>query len=397
MKKLPKILLIAALILFSVGATFYITYTELTRQYALELQTITPVEQKTAEISDYLGEYFIDEYDEQALADAAAAAMVEATGDEWSYYLTADEYAMYLESFYNAYVGIGVTITADEEGGGMRIESVVPNGPADRSGVLVGDILLQVEGQDTLTLGVTGTRDLVRGEEGTAVNMLFSRDGEKLELTIVRESIDTEVASCELLDGEIGYIRINNFDVRCADETIACINEMRNAGAKALLFDVRFNGGGLKDEMVEVLDHLLPEGVLFRSVDYAGEEEVDYSDKRCIKLPMAVLVNLDSYSAAEFFAAALQEYGWATVVGEQTYGKGNFQTSFELSDGSMLNISIGKYYTPEGKSLTGVGITPDIVCELSDEDYADLYYGLLEKEDDEQLQQALDALRQKIS
>ena len=397
MKKLPKILLIAALILFAVGATFYITYTELTRQYALELQTITPVEQKTAEISDYLGEYFIDEYDEQALADAAAAAMVEATGDEWSYYLTADEYAMYLESFYNAYVGIGVTITADEEAGGMRIESVVPNGPADRSGVLVGDILLQVEGQDTLTLGVTGTRDLVRGEEGTAVNMLFSRDGEKLELTIVRESIDTEVASCELLDGEIGYIRINNFDVRCADETIACINEMRNAGAKALLFDVRFNGGGLKDEMVEVLDHLLPEGVLFRSVDYAGEEEVDYSDKRCIKLPMAVLVNLDSYSAAEFFAAALQEYGWATVVGEQTYGKGNFQTSFELSDGSMLNISIGKYYTPEGKSLTGVGITPDIVCELSDEDYADLYYGLLEKEDDEQLQQALDALRQKIS
>ena len=397
MKKLPKILLIAALILFAVGATFYITYTELTRQYALELQTITPVEQKTAEISDYLGEYFIDEYDEQALADAAAAAMVEATGDEWSYYLTADEYAMYLESFYNAYVGIGVTITADEEAGGMRIESVVPNGPADRSGVQVGDILLQVEGQDTLTLGVTGTRDLVRGEEGTAVNMLFSRDGEKLELTIVRESIDTEVASCELLDGEIGYIRINNFDVRCADETIACISEMRNAGAKALLFDVRFNGGGLKDEMVEVLDHLLPEGVLFRSVDYAGEEEVDYSDKRCIKLPMAVLVNLDSYSAAEFFAAALQEYGWATVVGEQTYGKGNFQTSFELSDGSMLNISIGKYYTPEGKSLTGVGITPDIVCELSDEDYADLYYGLLEKEDDEQLQQALDALRQKIS
>lgn len=397
MKKLPKILLIAALILFAVGATFYITYTELTRQYALELQTITPVEQKTAEISDYLGEYFIDEYDEQALADAAAAAMVEATGDEWSYYLTADEYAMYLESFYNAYVGIGVTITEDEEAGGMRIESVVPNGPADRSGVQVGDILLQVEGQDTLTLGVTGTRDLVRGEEGTAVNMLFSRDGEKLELTIVRESIDTEVASCELLDGEIGYIRINNFDVRCADETIACINEMRNAGAKALLFDVRFNGGGLKDEMVEVLDHLLPEGVLFRSVDYAGEEEVDYSDKRCIKLPMAVLVNLDSYSAAEFFAAALQEYGWATVVGEQTYGKGNFQTSFELSDGSMLNISIGKYYTPEGKSLTGVGITPDIVCELSDEDYADLYYGVLEKEDDEQLQQALDALRQKIS
>ena len=397
MKKLPKILLIAALLAFAAGATFYITYTELTHQYELELQSFTPVERKTAEISSYLEEYFIDEYDEDALADAAAAAMVEATGDEWSYYLTADEYEMYLESFYNAYVGIGVTITEDEQAGGMRIESVTPGGPADQAGVRVGDILLQVEGQDTLTLGMTGTRNLVRGEEGTAVTLLFQRDGEQLELTITRANIETQVAACELLEGDIGYIRINNFDVRCARETIACIDQMRSEGAKALLFDVRFNGGGLKDEMVKVLDYLLPEGVLFRSVDYAGEEEVDYSDKRCVEMPMAVLVNLDSYSAAEFFAAALQEYGWATVVGEQTYGKGNFQTGFELSDGSMLNISIGKYYTPEGKSLTGVGITPDIACELSEDDYANLYYGLLEKEDDVQMQKALDVLRQKIS
>ena len=397
MKKLQKILLIAALLVFAAGATFYITYTELTHQYELELQSFTPVEQKTAEISSYLEEYFIDEYDEDALADAAAAAMVEATGDEWSYYLTADEYEMYLESFYNAYVGIGVTITEDEQAGGMRIESVTPGGPADQAGVRVGDILLQVEGQDTLTLGMTGTRNLVRGEEGTAVTLLFQRDGEQLELTITRANIETQVAACELLEGDIGYIRINNFDVRCARETIACIDQMRSEGAKALLFDVRFNGGGLKDEMVKVLDYLLPEGVLFRSVDYAGEEEVDYSDKRCVEMPMAVLVNLDSYSAAEFFAAALQEYGWATVVGEQTYGKGNFQTGFELSDGSMLNISIGKYYTPEGKSLTGVGITPDIACELSEDNYANLYYGLLEKEDDVQMQKALDVLRQKIS
>ena len=397
MKKLQKILLIAALLVFAAGATFYITYTELTHQYELELQSFTPVEQKTAEISSYLEEYFIDEYDEDALADAAAAAMVKATGDEWSYYLTAEEYKTYLEDFYNAYVGIGVTITEDEQAGGMRIESVTPGGPADQAGVRVGDILLQVEGQDTLTLGMTGTRNLVRGEEGTAVTLLFLRDGEQLELTITRANIETQVAACELLEGDIGYIRINNFDVRCARETIACIDQMRSEGAQALLFDVRFNGGGLKDEMVKVLDYLLPEGVLFRSVDYAGEEEVDYSDKRCVEMPMAVLVNLDSYSAAEFFAAALQEYGWATVVGEQTYGKGNFQTGFELSDGSMLNISIGKYYTPEGKSLTGVGITPDIACELSEDDYANLYYGLLEKEDDVQMQKALDVLRQKIS
>lgn len=397
MSKSQKILLIAALFIFAVGATFYITYTELMRENTLAWEDLRPVEQKTTEISELLEEFFVDDYDEQAIADAAAAAMVEATGDEWSYYLSADEYEVYLESFNNAYVGIGITIVEDETAGGLRIVTVTPGGPADEAGIQADDVVLQVEGQSTLTLGVSGARDLVRGEAGTQVTLLLARGEEQWELTLTRRSIETEVASCELLDGDIGYIRINNFDVRCADETIACIDEMIGAGAKALLFDVRFNGGGLKDEMVEVLDYLLPEGVLFRSVDYAGREDTDDSDSACVEMPMAVLVNFDSYSAAEFFAAALQEYDWAVIVGEQTYGKGNFQSGFELSDGSMLNISIGKYFTPQGRSLTGVGVTPDIECEISDEAYEQLYFGLLEKEDDAQLQQALAALRQKIS
>lgn len=397
MNKLQKILLVAALFVFAVGATFYITYTELTREYTLEWEDLRPVEQKTAEISDLLEDFFVDDYDEQALANAAAAAMVEATGDEWSYYLSADEYESYLESFYNAYVGIGITIEEDEDAGGLRIVAVTPGSPADEAGIQVDDVVLQVEGQSALALGASGARNLVRGEEGTQVTLLLARGSVQRKLTLTRRSIELEVAGCELLDGDIGYIRINNFDVRCADETIACIEEMIGAGAKALLFDVRFNGGGLKDEMVKVLDYLLPEGVLFQSVDYAGREDTDYSDSACVELPMAVLVNFDSYSAAEFFAAALQEYDWAIVVGEQTYGKGNFQSSFELSDGSMLNISIGKYFTPEGRSLTGVGVTPDIVCEISDEEYEQLYYGRLEEQDDAQLQQALAALRQKIS
>ena len=148
---------------------------------------------------------------------------------------------------------------------------------------------------------------------------------------------------------------------------------------------------------VKVLDYLLPEGDLFRSVDYAGREEVDTSDASCVELPMAVLVNEDSYSAAEFFAAALQEYEWATIVGSQTYGKGNFQTAFYLSDGSMVNLSIGKYYTPGGKSLSETGVTPDVVVDLDDEQYALLYYNALEQADDPQFQAAIDTLTQKIS
>lgn len=389
---LPVLLVVAAMLLSSIVTKRAVEY-----HYDEQLRALAPVQQKILEVSAYIDEFFIDDYDEQQMADAAAAAMVEATGDEWSYYLTADEYQTYLESFYNAYVGIGVTISVDEQAGGMRIESVTPGGPAEEAGVQVGDVVLKVDGQNTLELGTEGTRALVRGTEGTDVTLTFLRGDETFDLCITRRSIETDVATCEMLDDEIGYIQISNFDVRCADETIACIEQLLADGAKGLIFDVRFNGGGLKDELVEVLDYLLPEGDLFRSVDYAGREEVDTSDESCLEVPMAVLVNLDSYSAAEFFAAALQEYDWAVIVGEKTYGKGNFQTGFELSDGSMLNISIGKYYTPNGVSLTGTGITPDVEYELSDEDYAKLYYGELSHEDDPQLQLALDAIKQKIS
>ena len=167
--------------------------------------------------------------------------------------------------------------------------------------------------------------------------------------------------------------------------------------SKALVFDVRFNPGGLKDQMVEVLDTLLPEGDIFRSVDYAGREEVDKSDAACLEIPMAVLVNEDSYSAAEFFAAALQEYGVAEVVGMQTSGKGNFQYTFNLSDGSAVALSVGKYFTPSGKSLTDVGVTPDVEVNLDYADYESLYYGTLAHEEDEQLQAAVEVLREKIS
>ena len=396
MKKTLKAVLCVLLVLVVLGGVWIVSSRVTSAQIYRELEAM-PVTNKTSEISAYLDYYFIDDYDEQKLADAAASAMVTATGDRWSYYLSAEEYQSYEESMNNAYVGIGVTIIVDEEAGGLRIESVEANSPAFQAGIEVGDIMLEAEGQKTLELGTAGTRDLVRGEEGTTVHLKMQRGDEVFEIDVLRASIKTVVASGRMLDGNIGYIKINNFDARCFDETSACIDELLSQGAKALLFDVRFNGGGYKDEMVKLLDKLLPEGVLFQSEDYAGKKETDMSDESCIELPMAVLVNRDSYSAAEFFAAALQEYGWAKVVGEKTCGKGNFQTGFQLSDGSLLNISIGKYYTPQGRSLTDVGLAPDEEMEYDDETYAKLYYGQLPDEEDEQLQTALGILADEIS
>lgn len=400
MKKGWKIVL-AILCAFVIAAGSFIAAVQyLNTRYAAALsarEEDSPVQAKAAEVQEIIETYFIDDYDEDTLADGAASGMVDATGDEWSYYLSADEVAAYEESMANAYVGVGITITEDAEAGGMRVEEVVSGGPAEEAGIRVGDLLLAVEGEDVLPLGIDGTRNLVRGEEGTHVNMHFSRNGSEYDVSVERRSIETPVVTGKLLDGSIGYVKIDNFDERSAAETIAFVKDLIGQGAEALLFDVRFNPGGYADELVKVLDYLLPEGDLFRSVDYAGREEVDTSDASCVELPMAVLVNEDSYSAAEFFAAALQEYEWATIVGSQTYGKGNFQTAFYLSDGSMVNLSIGKYYTPGGKSLSETGVTPDVVVDLDDEQYALLYYNALEQADDPQFQAAIDTLTQKIS
>lgn len=385
-KSLILVLAFAVAILGSAIVTMQLTYREQ-----------TPAEAKTAEIGAYLDRFFIDDYDEEKLADAAASAMVEATGDRWSYYLTAEEKSSYDEQMQNAYVGIGVTITAQKELGGMRIEAVTADGPAEEAGLLTGDIITEVEGEKTLDLGMTGTRTKVRGEEGTFVTLTILRGEESFPVSVERRSIQTPVATYEMLDGQIGYIKIANFDTRCAEETNAAMDELIAQGAKALIFDVRYNGGGYKDELVKVLDKILPEGILFQSEDYQGSKQIDRSEADCIDLPMAVLVNQDSYSAAEFFAAAIQEYDWGTVVGTKTVGKGNFQTAFTLSDGSMLNLSIGKYYTPQGRSLTDTGITPDVEIALSDKDGAKLYYGQLEKADDAQLQAAIREITQKLS
>lgn len=400
MKKGWKIVL-AILCAFVIAAGSFIAAVQyLNTRYAAALsarEEDSPVQAKAAEVQEIIETYFIDDYDEDTLADGAASGMVDATGDEWSYYLSADEVAAYEESMANAYVGVGITITEDAEAGGMRVEEVAAGGPAEEAGIRVDDLLLAVEGEDVLPLGIDGTRNLVRGEEGTRVNMHFSRNGTEYDVSVERRSIETPVVTGELLDENIGYIKIDNFDERSAAETIAFVKDLIGQGAEALLFDVRFNPGGYADELVKVLDYLLPEGDLFRSVDYAGHEEVDTSDASCVELPMAVLVNEESYSAAEFFAAALQEYDWATIVGSQTYGKGNFQSAFRLSDGSMVNLSIGKYYTPGGRSLTETGVTPDVVVDLDDEQYALLYYGALERDEDPQFQAALDTLTQEIS
>lgn len=348
---------------------------------------------KLEEVVGLLDKVYIDGYDTDKLGDYLAEAAVAATGDRWSYYISAEDYAAYVESNENAYVGIGVTIKHEnDDDPGFTIASVTHNSPAEEAGLKIGDMVVAVEGEAVDPEDMSAAQKKVRGEAGTDVTITILRDGERLDVTITRNVIETEVVVYELLDTNDGYIKINNFDAHSARDTIAAIDDLVGQGARSLIFDLRFNPGGRKDELVQVLDYLLPEGPLFRSVDYLGNEEVDTSDASCLEMPMAVLINGDSYSAAEFFAAALQEYDWATVVGTQTCGKANYQQTFLLSDGSAIAVSTGHYQTPNGVTLADVGVTPDITVEVDDETYAALYYEQVEKADDAQLQAAISAL-----
>ena len=339
---------------------------------------------------------FAGDADKTKIEDAAADAMVNAMGDRWSYYIPASELPSFLENSENAYVGIGVTVQATEDHSGLMVIAVQPGGPAEEAGVQVGDVIIQVDGESAQDRTVTEISAMIKGEEGTVVSVTVLRSGEGITMSMTRKRMETTVASSKLLNEHVGLVTIQNFDERCADETIAAIKALLNQGADMLLFDVRNNPGGYVDELTKVLDYLLPEGDLIRTVGTDGSDETVASDASCVKVPMAVLINENTYSAAELFAADLSEYGAAKLFGQQTSGKGFYQYVFQFADGSAAGISVGRYYTGHGASLEGIGLTPDETVKLDDESEALLYNGMLEPEDDAQLQAALSYLMDKM-
>ncbi len=352
---------------------------------------IVPGQNKLVQLENYLDFYFVDGVDRTKLEDAAAHAMVGALGNRWSYYIPADEYAAWEENKNNAYVGIGVTIQAEENG--YKVTKLSEGGPAEAAGVQVGDILTKANGNSLAGLSTDEGKQFIQGKEGTTVELTLLRGSEEIVLTVERRTVKVQVAVATMLEGNIGHVKIVNFNTNCFEETKKCVESLKQQGAQAIIFDVRFNGGGFVNEMVKLLDYLLPEGEIFRSEDYMDRTEVKTSDASFLDLPMAVLVNGSSYSAAEFFAAALREYEAAVIVGEKTSGKGYFQQTFRLSDGSAVAISTGKYFTPKGVNLEGIGLTPDVELPVDAEMAAKIYAGTLPLSEDPQVIAAINALK----
>lgn len=351
---------------------------------------------KLTQLEALIGSVYVDRQglDYGALEDAAADAYIDALPDGWSYYISAAEYADFENSRANTFVGIGITIQVRQENDGFEIMKVTPGSSAEQAGIQPGDVLVSAAGQELRGKTTGEASALIRGEEGTTVELGILRNGETFTVTVTRSKIQLQVVTSAMVAENVGYIRIENFHERSADDAIAAVEQLRSQGATALVFDVRGNPGGFKNELVKLLDHLLPEGILFQSKDYKGLKEVDKSDGNCVKLPMAVLMDGESYSAAEFFAAALEEYDWAVTIGEPTVGKGHFQLTYRLPDGSAVALSTGRYYTPKGVSLSDVGgLTPNVPVEIDDETAAKLYSGILPYEEDPQLQAAIEAVK----
>lgn len=346
---------------------------------------------KIGEIRRTVDAYYVGQYDQQEAVDDAAAGFVVGVGDRWSSYMSAEEYQAYKLSFSGQSFGIGLYTAYDADQNELRIVEVFPGSDGEALGLQKGDFILGAEGKTVEKDGYSDTIAAVAGEEGTKASVTIQRaaTGEVETVEMERKTTDTIMAAGHMLkDGQTGFVRIYNFRRGSEKQVREQVEELTAEGAKRLIFDVRNNPGGSVDSVCDALDALLPEGKIMTLRTKAGKETVYESDKNEVDLPMAVLVNADSISAAEFFAAALQEYGKAVVVGEQTIGKGYSQQNYELSDGSALHLSDQEYFTPNGKSLIGTGVTPDV--ESSPAEGFNLYF--TPQEDDVQLQAALAAL-----
>ena len=348
------------------------------------------------EIKDVVDEQYIDEVSRQTLGDYAAAAMVSGLADKWSYYMSADEYKTYQLNSANEYSGIGMSIMKQDDGS-FQVVSVNADSPAGLAGLGAGDVITAVDGEDITSMSLDEARKLIRSK----MNGKFTLGlGRKNSIEVDCSSVYQSAVNYRLEKTEAGYIQILNFEAGSGDDAIAAVEDLLNQGAVALCIDLRGNPGGLDTECAKFLDYLLPNGTLFIETDKQGNEKVTTSDGMCIQLPMCVLVNAETFGEAEVCAAVLQEYQWATVLGEATTGKTRTQETIPLEGGSALRLSTGTYLTGNRTDISAKGgVVPDLILYNSDASATGTTdgtvgesTGVCASSNDEQLMQALKLL-----
>lgn len=326
------------------------------------------VSKKARVIGTYIDKYYLDEIDSQKMADSIYKGIFNGLGDDYAAYYTADEYKGITEKSSGTYCGIGAEVERTKEGD-ISIVKPIKGSPAEEAGIKAGDIIYAVDGEIIAGTDLTTAVSKIKGKAGTKVVLKVVRRGENdyLDIEIERRLVEENTVLSRLLPGKTGYIRVTGFEEVTNKQFKNAVDTLEDSGMKSLIIDLRDNGGGLLSAAVGMLDRLLPKGLLVYTKDKNGvADEYFAEDDKCVKLPMAVLVNGNSASASEVFSGALQDNGMAKLVGTKTFGKGIVQTIFGMEDGTALKMTTSRYYTPKGRNIHKTGLEPDIEVQLDE-------------------------------
>lgn len=321
------------------------------------------VEGKLNAIDSVLESFYFGDVDDETAKDKIYKAYLSSYGDKYTMYYTADEYKALKESTNGKFYGIGAVCQLSGEGGVLLVD-VYDNGAGYQAGLRSGDRVVNVDGRDITDMELSSAVALIKGDKGTSVTLEVIRGTERLTFSAVRDAVEAKTVSYTLLDNNIGYLSISQFEEVTTKQFKAAVEDLQSQGMKGLVIDIRNNPGGLLDTVVGMLKYMLPDGLIVYTEDKQGNrKEYKGQDNDEFNLPLAVIVNGNSASASEIFAGAIQDYGKGTIIGTQTYGKGIVQTVKPLTDGSAIKFTIAKYFTPKGQDIHGKGVTPDMVVE----------------------------------
>lgn len=404
--------LAGALFIFTIVLTIYVTQVEGndsnqgTSQIEQNENTVAAAENtksskeqvilKINKLEALIDKYYMEEVDQDKLAEGIYKGLLQSLGDPYSCYYTKDEYKALMESSSGVYCGIGATVTQDIKTGVITIVKPFVEGPAYAAGLLPGDILYKVNGEEVTGKDLSDVVGKMKGKEGTEVAVTVIREGqtEPKDYKITRKTIEVPTIEYEMLANKIGYISVSEFDEVTAKQFRKAIDDLDSQGQVGLIVDIRNNPGGLLDTVVDMLNRMLPKGLIVYQEDKYGNREEETSDaKEQFNKPLAVLINGNSASASEIFAGAIQDYKKGTIVGTTSFGKGIVQSIIPLLDGTAIKVTVSKYFTPNGRNIHKIGIKPDVVVELND---ALKQKVVITKEEDNQLQKAIQIIKKEV-
>ena len=328
-------------------------------------EVLTPrAKAKVAALSNYIQDNYIDDIDVGDLQEGMYKGLLEGLGDEYSKYYTPEEAEEFESDVTGEFCGMGAILTVNDAGE-VVVLKVYDGSSAQEVGLRRGDIIVAADGALASSMELSEFTSYTKGAEGTSFTLTYRRGDETNQVKVTRKKVTIPSVTHKMLEGGIGYIEISEFSKNTYSEYIAAVNDLKAQGVRGMIFDLRFNGGGLVDSAIKILDEILPKGRIV-SLQMKGQSDMvfDSDDEKALNMPIAVLVSGRTASAAEIFAAAIKDNNYGTLIGYKTFGKGVIQKSLTLQDGSVVSVTNGKYYTPNGESIHEKGIEPDIQLEF---------------------------------